>query len=84
MSRVDDIYEREYNVHPATEKQVGGAHYKDFTIQPVEFLMGTDLDWCSMNIIKYASRHHKKNGLEDVEKIIHYAELLKELMYASK
>jgi len=36
------------------------------------------------NIIKYAVRHKDKNGIDDVKKIIHYAELLLELEYSEK
>jgi hypothetical protein len=68
----------------ATEKQVGGDHYKDFTIQPVVFIQENKLDFCEGNIIKYICRHKFKGGAKDIQKVIHYAELLLEIEYGEK
>lgn len=68
----------------ALDKQVGGNHYKDMPIQVVEFCQKNKLNACESNIVKYACRHTKKGGLKDVDKIIHYAELLKELEYSNE
>lgn len=62
-------------------QQVGGSHYKDFVIQPVEFTHKNKLNFCQGNVIKYISRYKNKNGLEDLKKVIHYVELLIELEY---
>lgn len=64
-----------------TDVQVGGNHYKDFKIQPLEFTMANNLDFIQGNIIKYACRHKQKNGREDLLKVIHYAELALQLQY---
>lgn len=61
--------------------QVGGTHYKDMKIQPIEYIHANGLDFLTGNIIKYASRHKSKNGAEDVKKIIHYAKLILKLEY---
>lgn len=61
--------------------QVGGSHYKDLSIQPIEFIQANKLGFIEGNIVKYASRHKAKNGAEDVRKIIHYAKLLLKLEY---
>jgi hypothetical protein len=61
--------------------QIGGNHYKDFEIQPVEFTTRNHLGFIEGNVIKYVSRHHFKNGKEDILKAIHYLELLLELKY---
>ena len=61
--------------------QIGGSHYKEFKIQPVEFIHANGLDFLQGNIIKYACRHKSKNGAEDVKKIIHYAQLILKLEY---
>lgn len=66
---------------PASESQIGGDHYRSLAIQPSEFIQRNGIDWLSGNIIKYAARHKRKNGAEDVRKIIHYAELLLEWEY---
>ena len=63
----------------ALDKQVGGSHYKDFKIQPIEFITANKLSFIQGNVIKYICRYNKKNGKEDIDKAIHYCELLKEL-----
>ena len=65
----------------ALDVQVGGSHYKGLKIQPIEYIYANDLSYCEANIVKYATRHAMKNGREDVEKIIHYAQLLLEMEY---
>jgi hypothetical protein len=65
----------------AMDRQVGGRHYKDMKIQPIEYILANDLDYCEANIVKYITRHHAKGGKEDVQKVIHYAELLLETVY---
>jgi len=67
-----------------TDRQVGGDHYKNFKIMPVEYISKNKLDFFEGNIIKYVSRHRNKNGAEDIKKIIHYAELILELEYGEK
>ena len=46
----------------ATERQIGGKHYKDFKIQPIEFITKNKLSFIQGNIIKYVCRFDKKNG----------------------
>lgn len=65
----------------ALDVQVGGGHYKDFAIQPVEFCQKNRLGFCESNVVKYVSRHRAKNGKQDIEKAIHYLNLLLELEY---
>ena len=62
------------------DRQVGGSHYKHFTIQPFEFISANDLSYFQGNVIKYVCRYNKKNGIEDLKKIIHYCELQIELI----
>ena len=62
-----------------TKRQIGGKHYKDFKIQPIEFITKNKLSFIQGNIIKYVCRFDKKNGNEDIDKAIHYCELLKEI-----
>tara|TARA_S200002703_G_scaffold135375_1_gene124246 strand:- start:356 stop:604 length:249 start_codon:yes stop_codon:yes gene_type:complete len=59
------------------DKQIGGSHYKSFNIQPYEFISKNDLSFFQGNVIKYVCRYLNKNGIEDLEKIIHYCELEK-------
>ena len=67
-----------------TDKQIGGDHYKDFKIMPIEYITENKLNFCEGNIIKYISRHRRKNGAEDIKKAIHYAELILELDYGKE
>ena len=59
--------------------QVGGNHYKDLPIQPVEYIHANALGYFEGNVVKYVSRWRKKNGIADLEKAKHYIELLIEL-----
>ena len=59
------------------EKQVGGDHYKSLKIQPIEYIMANELGFCEGNVIKYITRYAKKGGVQDLDKVIHYIELLK-------
>ena len=63
----------------ALNKQVEGNHYKKFTIQPIEFITKNNLPFIEGNIIKYICRWKDKGGKSDLDKVIHYVELLKEL-----
>lgn len=67
----------------ALDIQIGGSHYKDYVIQPVEFSTKNGLGFIEGSIIKYISRHNKPTGKgrQDLEKIKHYIDLLIELQY---
>ena len=60
----------------ALDKQIGGSHYKDMAIQPVEYIVKNRIPYREANIIKYVSRYASKNGLQDLEKARHYLEML--------
>jgi hypothetical protein len=57
------------------DRQVGGKHYKTFRIQPYEFISKNNLSFFQGNVVKYVCRYLNKNGVQDLEKIIHYCEL---------
>lgn len=63
----------------ARDIQIGGNHYKDLPIQPVEYIYANALGYFEGNVVKYVSRWRKKNGIADLEKAKHYIELLIEL-----
>jgi hypothetical protein len=65
----------------ALDKQVSGNHYKDCGIQPIEYIHANGLNYFEGNAVKYITRHRKKNGKADIEKAIHYLELLLEMEY---
>ena len=60
----------------ATNRQVGGSHYKDCKIQPIDYIMKNNLGFCEGNVVKYISRWNKKGGTEDLRKAIRYIEIL--------
>lgn len=62
----------------ATDRQLGGQHY-NLPYQPIKFIVENKLNFIQGNIVKYISRYKSKNGLEDLEKAKHYAELGLEL-----
>lgn len=59
--------------------QVGGSHYKEFKIQPVEFCFLNKIPYLEATAIKYLCRWRKKNGIEDLLKAKHFIDLLIEL-----
>ncbi len=63
----------------ALDVQIGGSHYKDMKIQPVEFIHANGMGFLEGNVVKYVSRWRNKNGIADLEKAKHYIELLIEL-----
>lgn len=63
------------------KSQVGGSHYKDMAIQPVEYIEKNNLSYLEGAAIKYISRHRKKGGRQDLDKAIHCIELLRDLTY---
>ena len=68
----------------AKDEQVGGDHYKDMPIQPVEFIYRNGIDYLSGNVIKYMSRHKMKGGAKDVRKAIHYCQMILEMQYGEQ
>jgi len=45
------------------DKQVGGSHYKQFSIQPWTFIRTNELNPFQANVIKYVCRYLNKNGV---------------------
>lgn len=65
------------------ESQIGGTHYKDLKIQPIEFIHANNIPFCEANAIKYLCRWRQKNGRQDLEKARHYIDLLIKLEYGN-
>jgi hypothetical protein len=70
----------------ALSKQIGGTHYKDGGIQPVEFIEANDIKFLEGCVIKRVFRHDKPSGkgAQDIEKAIHELELILELRYGGR
>jgi len=65
----------------ALDVQVGGGHYRDLAIQPVEYIHKNSLTYLEGNVVKYITRHKSKNGEQDVRKAIHYCQLILKMQY---
>lgn len=63
----------------AFSKQVAGSHYKNFAIQPVEFIHRNGLGFLEGCVIKRVCRWRAKDGVQDLHKAIHELELLIEM-----
>tara|TARA_R110000796_G_scaffold19112_10_gene57404 strand:- start:2605 stop:2838 length:234 start_codon:yes stop_codon:yes gene_type:complete len=63
----------------AMDVQVGGTHYQMGGIQPIEYIHANNLPFIEASIVKYISRWRNKGGMQDLEKIKHYVDLLIEL-----
>jgi len=64
-------------------KKSGSSHYKSGDIEPIDLdkSLGILKPFCIASIIKYASRNVNQNvNSKDMDKIQHYAEMLKALM----
>ena len=66
-------------IKSSLESQVGGNHYSKLKIQPVEYIHANNIPFIEGSIIKYATRWRNKGGIKDLEKIIHFTNLLIEL-----
>ena len=63
--------------------QIGGSHYLKNKIQPIDFILANNLNFCEGSIIKYICRYKEKGGREDLEKIKHYVDFLIKEYYES-
>jgi hypothetical protein len=70
-------------MNKASDRQVGGGHYKQAAIQPAEFAERNGLSFLEGCVIKRVTRHRRPGGKgrEDIEKAIHELELLLEYQY---
>jgi len=68
----------------ANEHQIGGNHYASNKIQPWDFIIANNLGYLEGNIIKYTTRWRQKGGIDDLRKVIHYAEKLIEVETINK
>lgn len=71
------IYVKKEQEMSMKDVQVGGQHYQ-MPIQPIDFIVKNKIPFVEANVIKYVVRHREKNGREDIEKAIHYLQMLLE------
>lgn len=58
----------------ANSKQVAGNHYKTSGIAHWDMIDDNDVGYLAGNATKYLTRFRRKNGLQDLEKALHYVE----------
>lgn len=63
----------------ANAGQIGGDHYKS-TYQHWDLVVNCDLGYLEGQVTKYVSRWKKKNGVQDLEKALHFAMKMHEVM----
>ena len=74
--RIKDMTSKAYN------KQIGGTHYQKFKIQPSKFVIENELLYPEGCVIKYILRHRLKGKKQDLEKAIHFIEMIIERDYS--
>jgi hypothetical protein len=50
-------------------------HYKK-TIQPIDYIIANNLNFCEGNVIKYITRYKEKGGIDDLLKARQYIDYL--------
>lgn len=58
------------------QRQVGGDHYSKYAIQPTEYIIKNNLNFCEGNVIKYVTRWKDKGGVDDLRKARHYLDMM--------
>jgi hypothetical protein len=79
MNITMEVTPEEEEAFKALDVQVGGGHYKDLKIQPIEYIHANKLGYCEANVVKYISRWRAKGGKKDLQKAKHYIDLLIQL-----
>ena len=70
-------------IYDSLGHQVDGDHYRSMKIQPAEFINENNLPFAEGNAIKYICRHKNKGKKKDIEKAIHYLEMIIERDYSA-
>lgn len=73
----------QYKKNNPLDFQIGGSHYKDCAIQPIEYIEANDLGFLEGSIVKRVTRHNHATGKgkQDIEKAIHELQLIKQFRY---
>ena len=66
------------------DKQIGGTHYQKFKIQPSKFVIENELLYPEGCVIKYILRQKLKGKRQDLEKAIHFIEMIIERDYGEE
>lgn len=63
----------------ANKRQEGGDHYGGGTYQHWDWVCATRMHYLPACASKYVFRHRNKNGLEDLQKALHYIDKAEEV-----
>jgi hypothetical protein len=85
-SRLNDATPDEWDRASALSRQVGGEHYKDRAVQPIEYIEANELPFLEGCVVKRVTRHNQPTGKgeQDINKAIHELQLIKELRYGKR
>ena len=73
----DETGEMEQQLPPKRQFTQGeNRHYRDRPIQPIDYILANDLNFCEGNVVKYVTRWRDKGGIEDLRKAIDYLNYL--------
>lgn len=81
LKMFEEKLNKEKNKEAPLSYQVGGTHYKDKAIQPVEYIVANKLDFLEGCIVKRITRHREKLGALDICKIRQECDLILQLEY---
>ena len=56
--------------------QVGGDHYVNLAIQPIEYALANHLGFVEGSVVKYVTRWQSKGGVADLKKAKHLLEIM--------
>ena len=62
-----------------TKRQItqgANRHHYDRPIQPIDYILANNLNFCEGNVVKYVTRWRDKGGIEDLRKAIDYLNYL--------
>ncbi len=62
-------------------EQIGGDHYQKLKVSPAYFISENKLLFAEGNVVKLVCRHQNKNKKEDIQKAIHYLNIILERDY---
>ena len=80
---IDDVSAKEWDEAIsglATNRQVGGDHYKKLKITPTDYVYANNLSWNLGNVVKYVTRN-KDDRVKDLLKAKHYIDLELEMVH---
>jgi len=76
---VEDSYDDDAIINSLADSfvvQEKDPHYHKCKIEPIDYILANNLDFCEGNIVKYITRYKDKGGKDDLRKIKVYVDYL--------